>query len=381
MIYLDNAATTFPKPPSVIQAVDKSLRMFGANPGRSGYAMGIAAAEEIYHTRVEVAEFFGAPGPECVAFTLNCTEAINFVLKGLLKPGDHVVTSNLEHNAVMRPLQALTERKITYTQAEVVLGDNDATVDNFRKALQPNTALIICMHASNVWGIRLPIERIAALAHQYEIPMCVDCAQSAGVLPISMADGFDYLCVASHKGLYAPMGTGLLLTTKGSQLKTIIEGGTGTMSASLIQPDTMPDRLESGTSNVAGISGIRAGLAFVRSKGVDRVRTYELELLRQLYRRLQSLEDIKLYTPEPQDPWFAPVLSFNIGDMESEAVGEKLAKRGIAVRSGIHCSPSAHQAMGTLNQGAVRICPSAFTHRTDIVAAGDVVEKIMKKRI
>lgn len=212
MIYLDNAATTYPKPASVQNTVQIALKKYGANPGRAGHAMSLAAAEEIYRCRTAAADFFKAPGPECVAFTLNCTHAMNYVLKGLLKPGDHVVTSSLEHNAVMRPLQKLSENGVMFTVAKVFPGDNDATLNAFRNAIRENTKLIVCTHASNVWGIRLPVERIAALGHLYNIPIVVDCAQSAGVLPIDMAEsGFDYLCVAGHKGLYGPMGTGMLV--------------------------------------------------------------------------------------------------------------------------------------------------------------------------
>ncbi len=362
MIYLDNAATTYPKPVSVQNAVSYALKNYGANPGRAGHSMSIAAAEEIYRCRTAAADFFNAPGPECVAFTLNCTHAMNYVLKGLLKPGDHVVTSCLEHNAVMRPLQALSEHGVTFTNARVFPGDNDATVDSFRNALTENTALIVCTHASNVWGIRLPVERIASLGHEYGIPIAVDCAQSAGVLPIDMADGgFDYLCIAGHKGLYAPMGTGMLITPNGSNLTTIIEGGTGTSSASLEQPLTMPDRMESGTQNMPGIAGLRAGIQFAKSRGTETIYKHELSLVQFLYKKLSKIKGIKLYTQEPAAPYFVPVLSFNVGEIPSEVIAQKLSANGIAVRAGLHCAPVAHEFMGTMEQGAVRVCPSVMS--------------------
>lgn len=192
MIYLDNAATTYPKPPQVQNAVASAIYRFGANPGRGGHAMSMATAEEIYRTRAAVSDFFHAPGPECVAFTMNCTHALNAVLKGLLKPGDHVVVSCLEHNAVMRPLHKLEGQGVTVTSVHVTPGDNDATVDAFRHALREETRLIVCTHVSNVWGIRLPIGRITAMAHQYGIPVCVDAAQSAGIFPVFLEeDGID----------------------------------------------------------------------------------------------------------------------------------------------------------------------------------------------
>ena len=224
MIYLDNGATTFPKPPAVRGAVARALQKLGANPGRGGYPMSMAAAEEVYACRQAASEFFHGDGPETVVFPLNCTQGINMVLKGWLRLGDHVVVSDLEHNAVMRPLEALRERGVSYTMAHVTIGDHDATLDAFRRALTAKTQLIFCTHASNVWGARLPVERIAAMAREYGIPFGLDCAQSAGILPLDMEGmGIDFLCAAGHKGLYGPMGTGVLLTSK--PLATILEAG------------------------------------------------------------------------------------------------------------------------------------------------------------
>lgn len=366
MIYFDNAATTYPKPAAVRSAVSNALKNYSANPGRSGHSMSMAAAEEVYRCRTAAADFFHAPGPECIAFTLNCTHALNYVLKGLLKPGDHVVTSCLEHNAVMRPLQALGEKGVTYTAAKVFPGDNDSTVNSFRSVLNSNTKLIVCTHASNVWGVRLPVERIAALGHQYGIPIVVDCAQSAGVLPIDMADsGFDYLCIAGHKGLYAPMGMGMLITPDGSELSTTIEGGTGTNSVSFAQPETMPDRMESGTPNMPGIAGLRAGIEFVSRRTPENIYKHEMQLIRYIYQKLSHMDGITLYTPEPSEPYFAPVLSFNVTDTPSEIVAQKLNTHGIAVRAGLHCAPAAHEFMGTIKQGAVRVCPSVFSNMNE----------------
>jgi cysteine desulfurase family protein len=366
MIYLDNAATTYPKPASVQNAVSRALVHLGANPGRAGHTMSMACSEEIYRCREAAAELFHAPGPECVAFTLNCTHAINYVVKGILRPGDHVVTSCLEHNAVARPLYALARNGVSVTEARVYPGDDDATVRSFAEAIQENTILIVCTHASNVWGIRLPVERIAALAHQRGIRMAVDTAQSAGVLPIDMGAGIDYLCAAGHKGLYGPMGTGMLLSADGSELSTLIEGGTGTNSAMPEQPSTMPDRMESGTQNMPGIAGLHAGIEFVRSKGTDVIYRHEMSVTRALYEKLASVRGVHLYTPEPSAPYYAPVLSFNVGDVPSEEIGRKLNEKGVAVRAGLHCAPAAHQFMGTLEQGAVRICPSVFTGNDDV---------------
>lgn len=366
MIYLDNSATTFPKPREVQEVTARALREFGANPGRGGFEMSMKTAREVYECRRAAAGFFGADGPECVTFQPSCTQALNLVIKGCLKSGDHVVVSDLEHNAVMRPLNALEEQNITYTVAETFPGDGDATMDSFRKAMSPNTRLVVCTHASNVFGIRLPVERISALSHQYGAKMCVDCAQSAGLVPINMKEsGIDYLCIAGHKGLYGPMGTGMLILRSGDTLRTLIEGGTGTQSQSLLQPEEPPERYESGTQNVPGIIGLHAGIEFVRRKGPEAICAGELAKMRYLHANLSRIPGVELYTGTPQAPYFVPVLSFNLRGVPSETVGDYLAKAGIAVRCGLHCAPLAHRKMGTEN-GTVRVSPSVFTRKEEI---------------
>ena len=378
MIYLDNAATTYPKPVSVQNAVVSALSVYGANPGRAGHSMSMAAAEEMYRCREAASSFFHAPGPECVAFTINCTYALNAVIKGLLKPGDHAVTSCLEHNAVVRPLYAMTKKGVSVTEARVFPGNDEATVRSFEEALRPNTKLIVCTHASNVWGIRLPIERIAAVGRKRGIPMAVDCAQSAGVLSIDMEkSGIDFLCVAGHKGLYGPMGTGMLITARGSELQTLVEGGTGTSSAEAEQPSTMPDRMESGTQNMPGIAGLHAGIEFVRQLGTETIYAHEMAMTRALYERLSRVPGVRMYTAEPSAPYFAPVLSFNVRDLPSEEIGRKLNDQGVAVRAGLHCAPVAHRFFGTLQQGAVRVCPSVFTTEKDVSAFSAAMLRIV----
>lgn len=382
MIYLDNSATTYPKPPQVRQAVARALGELGANPGRGGYPMSQRTAQAVYRCRSLAAEFFGAPGPECVIFQPSCTQALNLVLKGTLKQGDHVVVSDLEHNAVMRPLTALSARGVTYTLAKTVPGDNDATLDAFRQAMGPRTKLVVCTQASNVFGFRLPVERVAALCHQYGAKLCVDAAQSAGLVPIHLQrDGIDYLCCAGHKGLYGPMGVGLLvLRDPADGLTPLIEGGTGTQSRSLAQPEDSPERYESGTLNVPGIAGLEAGLLFVRRQGPQALCQKELALLARLHRQLDRLPGVELYTGEPRAPYFLPVLSFNLRGMESEAVGERLGQAGIAVRCGLHCALLAHQKLGT-QQGTVRVSPSAFTRREEIDALARQVGRLCREKV
>ncbi len=378
MIYLDNSATTFPKPLGVRNAVEYAIRRYGANPGRSGHTMSKESGREIDKCRKAAANFFGAKEVSDVAFTLNCTQALNMVIKGILKPGDHVVTSSLEHNAVMRPLRKLEKMDIiSYTAANVYPCDPQRTVDSFRNAINSNTALIVCTHASNVWGIRLPIERIAALAKIYEIPILVDAAQSAGVLPINvLQQGIDYLCAAGHKGLYGPMGTGILVTHCADKLDTIIEGGTGTDSMKFCQPKEMPQKFESGTPNMVGVSGLRAGLDFVVSRGISNIFKHEMGLITYLYDRLKSIKGVQLYTCRPTYEHFVPVLSFNIKGYISDEVGKILDSRGIEVRTGLHCAPAAHSFMGTLERGTVRVSPSAFNTKQEINRLIEVIKGI-----
>lgn len=376
MIYLDNSATTYPKPSEVRQRVDEALRSYGANPGRGAFPMSMRTAEAVYQVRSLAADFFHAPGPECVSFQPSCTQALNTVIQSL-SPGDHVVTTELEHNAVLRPLHAMKKRGVTYTVVPVEPGDNDAVLDAFRRAFRENTRLLICTHASNVWGVRLPVERLAALAHIYGAAICVDAAQSAGVLPIDLAEsGIDYLCCAGHKGLYGPMGTGMLLTPHADRLRALVQGGTGTHAADPAQPREMPEFLESGTQNVPGILGLGAGIAFVRKKTPERIRNWEMRHIGRIYEGLAALPGVRLYTPYPDAAHFAPVLSFNVEGLPSETAGDLLAKRGIAVRCGLHCAPLAHKKFGTEETGAVRVSPSAFTSDRDVDAFLAAVREI-----
>ncbi len=382
MIYLDNAATTWPKPLCVREAVQQALNVYGANPGRGGHAMGMAASREIYRCRETAARFFHLDNPAHVVFTMNCTMALNMVLKGLLCHGGHVVVSSLEHNAVMRPLNALSSSGPVYTIATVVPGNPDETVRNFRRCVTPRTKAIVCTHASNVFGCRLPIRQIGELAHRLGLLFVVDAAQSAGVLPIDMAaDHIDYLCVPGHKGLYGPMGTGMLLCAPDTPLPTWMEGGTGSQSLLLDQPDELPDRLESGTVNTPGICGLRAGMEWVMGLGIDRISRHEIRLMAMLHDRLNSTPGIRLYTPRPRIEETAPVLSLRIDGQPSEETGAFLDRMGVAVRPGLHCAPSAHRQWGTAPDGTVRLAPSAFTDDAQIKKTAYLLQEIARKSL
>lgn len=380
MIYLDNAATTSPKPPVVREAVAAALRQYSANPGRSGHQMSLSAAEAVYSCRKKAADFFHAPSEERVVFTLNCTQAVNFVLKGVLRAGDHVVTSSLEHNAVMRPLEKLTQQGVTYDVAEVIFEDPEATLRSFMRALKPHTKLVICTHASNVTGAILPVAEIGRLCRERGVLFAVDAAQSAGILPIDMQEMcIDFLCVAAHKGLYAPMGTGLLIC--GADLPdTLIEGGTGTNSISLLQPDELPERLESGTINTPGVVGLGAGIDFVERKGLARIYAHELRLMTRLYDAMEDMSSIRLYTGRPSHGLYVPVLSFNVAGLPSPETAVLLDKAGVAARAGLHCAPAAHKRIGTLDQGTVRFCPSVFTRPEEMDRVLEILRRIDRKQ-
>ncbi|MBQ2605187.1 MAG: aminotransferase class V-fold PLP-dependent enzyme [Clostridia bacterium] len=367
MIYLDNSATSFPKPQSVKKAINDAVA-YGANPGRSGHKASLYSSKIIYDCRKSICELVHAPDPEQVIFTLNCTYAVNMVLKGFLKPGDHVVVSDLEHNAVMRPLTALASRNITYTVVSVTENDSEKTLSSFRNAIKENTKLVVCTQVSNVWGIRLPVERITAMSHQYGIPVLIDASQSAGTVEIDMLDsGFDFLCMPGHKGLYGPMGTGIMICSAPESLRTVIEGGTGSSSAVLEQPIVMPDKFESGTPNVSGIAGLNAGVNFVKKQSCQRILYHEISLLAALYDRLSELPNVILYTQRPDINTCGGVLSFNVKNTDCEEAAMYLSEKyGIAVRAGLHCSPLAHKHFNTEKTGTVRVSPSYYTSVNDI---------------
>lgn len=379
MIYLDNAATTGIKPQSVVSATYNALKNFSANPGRSGHDLSLKTAEQIYKCREKLAEFFGASNLENVIFTQNCTMSINMVLKGVLQKGDHVIVSSLEHNALMRPLNILKNNDyIDYDIAEVFFDDSEATYRSFERLLKPNTKMIFCTHASNVLGIVLPIKKIGLLCKQRQILFAVDAAQTAGVVPINMAENnIDYLCIAPHKGLYAPMGIGVLICNSKIN-KTIIEGGTGTDSNNMLQPTNMPEQLESGTLNVPGILGVLAGIDFVKRNNPQKLYSHEMRLIQLAYEGLSNINGIEFYVPYPSINLFTPVLSFNIQGLSSDAVAEFLNKDNIAVRAGLHCAPSAHNRIGTSQTGTVRISTAYFNTYQDINALVRAISLIKK---
>ena len=373
MIYFDNAATTYPKPPSVIAAMSRALVKYGANPGRAGHAMSLETAEAVYDAREKCADLFGAQ-VENTVFMPNCTFALNTAIKGVLTENSHAVISDIEHNAVLRPLYALSKSSgISYTQA--VTGDDDSTVREFERCINRRTKAVICTLAGNVTGRIMPVKRIAEICRRNGICFIVDAAQGAGVLPIKLSDGINIICAAGHKGLYGPMGTGLLVTDGKYRLKTLIEGGTGSLSKELAQPDFLPDRFESGTINTAGAISLGAGVDFVNAKGIDNIRAHENALCRRFFDGVSKLPTVKLYSSD-FDERYAPVIPFNIGDLPAEKTSQLLSDAGFALRGGFHCAFPAHKKIGTADTGAVRFSPSVFNTMQEVNALVRAVGRI-----
>lgn len=381
MIYFDNGATTFPKPKSVLNAVNFAMNNC-ANPGRSGHSLSLKSSEIIYDCRKNLAKLFDTDKIENVIFTNNCTTALNTVIKGTLKDGDHVIISSLEHNAVLRPVAALEDIGVAYSVAQVVEGDNDKTLDNFRALINSRTKMIICTHASNVFGVRLPVERIGAMCRIYGILFCVDAAQTAGIVPISLKNSdIDYLCTAGHKGLYGPMGTGVLIINNDNTPDSLTQGGTGSFSADIAQPEILPDKYESGTPNVSGIAGLDEGVKFVMNRGVSGIEAYESGLINRLFGGLSNMDNVILYTEQPEFGAYAPVVSFNIKGIDCEETANMLNRKfNIAVRAGLHCAPLAHNSFGTLESGTVRAVVSLFNNRSQVDYFVNAVNKIQKSK-
>lgn len=360
MIYFDNAATTFPKPKSVNEAVAQAMRFYGANPGRSGHDMAVKTSEQVYACRERAAQLFGSQ-PEQVVFAQNCTHAINMAIKAVAQPGDHFIISDLEHNAVARTIHQLYEDGIiSYTIAGTSSDDN-LTLASFAQAIRPNTKMICCTHGSNVFGNILPVAEIGRLAHQNNVLMLVDAAQTAGVLDINVQrDNIDFLCMPGHKSLYGPSGTGMLIINCDAPLRTLMEGGTGSASLELAMPDFLPDRMESGTINTVGIIGLKAGMGYVMRHGTKKLYAHEIGIAMAIYRELCKNPMVHFYGPVPTMGKTLPVLSLTVGNLDGTETAEMLNKYGIATRGGFHCAKLAHEKMGTNEIGTARISIGGF---------------------
>ncbi len=366
MIYFDNAATTYPKPLTVVRAAETALLDYGANPGRAGHRLSAMTSLKVYETREKCAEFFGAE-TENTVFTLNCTEALNFALKGVVEKAGfcHVITTDLEHNSVIRPLERLAlQRKISYSIADS--GDSDEElIRAVTSLIRKNTKVIIMTAGCNVNGRITPIKNIASIAKRYGICFIVDMAQTAGILPLTLRDGINIICAPGHKGLYGPMGTGILCTDGRYPLSSLIEGGTGSNSLEINQPAFLPDMLESGTINTSGVIALSKGIDFIKAKGIDNIRHHENMLCDMFIKGVSRLSDIVIYRSENQS--YLPVVAFNVKGRDSSEVAQYLSDKGIYLRAGFHCNFLAHRKLGTDKSGALRFAPSVFNTRNDVI--------------
>ncbi|HEY5494079.1 MAG TPA: aminotransferase class V-fold PLP-dependent enzyme [Candidatus Anoxymicrobiaceae bacterium] len=365
-VYLDNAATTYPKPEVVYEAVDGFMRGVGGSAGRSGHWRSVEAGRMVYAAREAVASLLGMPDPLRLVFTRNATEALNLAIQGMVKPGDHVVTTSMEHNSVMRPLAAAGKQGVSSTAVRCA---PDGMLDpaDVEKAITSSTGLIVLNHVSNVTGTVQPLDEVARIARAAGIPLLVDAAQSAGRIPIDVsASGIDLLAFTGHKELFGPQGTGGLYIGAAFEPEPLCYGGTGSRSSELEQPPELPERYESGTINAPGIVGLGAGAGFVRAVGVEAVRSHELGLLERLTGGLAEMRGVTVHGPtELRDR--AGMVALTFADAQAPDVAADLDGRyGIAVRAGLHCAPCAHQTIGTIETGALRVSLSYMNSTGEI---------------
>ena len=378
MIYLDNAATTRPKPPAVAEAVTAAMAHYG-NCGRGVHDDALAAARSVYAVREQLAGLFGCPRADHVVFTMNSTMALNIAVSGLLGPGDHVISTDLEHNSVLRPLYRLRQQG---GAADFVPAGRDGAIDyeDFEKLLRPDTRAVVCTHGSNLTGDLVDIGRVGAFCHAHGLLFILDASQTAGVFPIDMEkQRIDVVCFTGHKSLLGPQGTGGLCVREGVDIRPFAVGGTGVQSYSETQPEDWPTRLEAGTLNSHGLAGLGAALDFIKATGMDVIRAHETALSRRFYEAVRELPGVTVYG-DFTAPERAPIVTLNIAGLDSAEVSDELAERfGIATRPGAHCAPRLHRALGTTEQGAVRFSWSYFNTEAETDAAADAVRVLAEE--
>jgi len=380
IVYFDNAATSWPKPPDVQSAIVDYLENVGGSPGRSGHRMSIAASRLVGDARDALAELFNVDDPCQIAFTKNSTEALNIAILGWLKPGDHVITSSIEHNSVMRPLRFLEAQgsiELTVVPCSPETGSMDP--DDVRRAARQNTQLVAVLHGSNVIGNLLPLADLAAVAHDAGALLLVDASQTAGAYPIDVAAlGVDLLAFTGHKALLGPTGTGGLFVREGIDLRPLARGGTGSRSELEYQPDFLPDRYEAGTLNVLGLAGLGAGVRYLLARGVDGVRRHEQTLIARFLAAAATLPGLTVYGP-PDLAERIGVISFNLAGVSPSKVGLILDREfGIMTRIGLHCSPAAHRTLGTFPDGTVRFGLGCFNTLCEVDYAVTALTHILE---
>lgn len=378
MIYLDNAATTYPKPEKVYDAVLDCMKNYCANPGRAGHKLAMRAAREIYDARENIAKLFNIDNPMTIVFTNNATDSLNLAIKGVVKKGDHIITTSMEHNSVIRPIKSLEKDGIENTIVEC---DKDGFLnpDDIKNAIKKNTKLIVTTHASNVVGTIVDIKSVGEIAKEKNILYLVDASQTAGVYDINVKDiNVDMIAAPGHKCLLGPQGTGILYIKEDLNVDILKEGGTGSRSEDLFQPDLTPDKYESGTHNTPGIVGLNEGVKFILETGIDNIRAHEEELCQYMLDRLKEVPNIVIYGPKDSKKR-AAVISINIPKIDSGEITFLLdSEYNIATRSGIHCAPLAHKTLGTIEQGAVRFSLGYFNTKKDIDEAVKALKEIEK---
>ena len=372
-VYFDNAATSYPKPPSVKSAVLYAMEHYGGNPGRSGHTVSLKTAEMVFSVRERVAKMFGAQS-ENVVFTQNCTYALNLAIKGVSEYGDRIVISSLEHNSVLRPAYALSKRGV---RVDIILanGTDEEILFEFSKHICSATRCVVCTAASNVTGRIMPIVQIAQICKQRGVCFIVDAAQVAGVMPIKVGNGINFICCAGHKGLFGTTGTGLLISDGTYALKPIIHGGTGATSGEPWQTPFMPELLESGTLNTVGIASLGAGLKYIEQIGIDEIFEHETSLCENFISQISTEKNIEIYRNGEN---FVPLVSFNVKNLPSQEVANLLSKQGFMLRAGLHCAVLAHKTIGTMPQGTVRFSPSVFSSPKHVEMLANTVKKIAK---
>jgi len=367
IIYFDNAATSWPKPVNVYRRMDGFIRKWGANPGRAGHRMAIGAERIIEETRYQIARFFGIQDYRRVIFTLNCTDSLNIGIKGLLRKGDHVITTYLEHNSVSRPLEGLVKKGLISVTRVRHNEEGFVNLEELSQAFTPQTRLVVVVHGSNVIGSLQPIREIGKIVRGKGAIFMVDAAQTAGVIPIDVErDNVDLLAFPGHKALFGPPGTGGLYVGPKVGLQPWREGGSGVDSESELQPEELPFKLEGGTINTVGVAGLEAGIAFIQKEGIEKIRQHEMELTQYLLQKLSEIRKVRIYGSKDGEMRIGTV-SFNIEGLSPAEVGAILDESfGIACRTGLHCAPYTHRKLGTFPEGTVRFSLGYFNTREEI---------------
>ena len=379
MIYLDNAATTYPKPKEVYSAVLDCMENYGANPGRAGQKLSMRAGREIYECRENIAKLMNISNPMNIVFTHNATDSLNLAIKGVLKSGDHVITTSMEHNSVIRPIKALESKGVENT---IVKCDKEGFLnpEDIKKAIKSNTKLIVTTHASNVCGTIVDIKAVGEIAKEHNVLYLVDASQTLGLYDIDVNElNVDMIAAPGHKCLLGPQGTGMLYVRDNLNINILKEGGTGSNSEDLFQPNMVPDKYESGTHNTPGIAGLNAGVKFILETGINKIREHEESLCEYMLQKLTTVPNIKIYGPMDSKKR-AAVISVNIGNLDSGEITFILDDMyDIATRSGIHCSPLSHETLGTLQQGTVRFSLGYFNTKEEIDKAVEALIEIEKE--